>query len=402
MIHKTECIIAGAGPVGMLSALLGSSAGLNVTIIEKNRTRPKTSRAIGITPPSLEILERAGLADQFIRAGVRVRRASIYGTKHQLGSVSFDSLTEKYPFVLSIPQDKTEAILEKAVRRNKKIKLITDFTVTSVKNSVSGVTVSAESCQEKKREFTARILLACDGKRSAIRESLLIPYIGAPYKETFIMGDFKDTTDWKEDARFFFTPRGSIESFPMSGSRRRFVLRTPHYIKEGGSDYLEREIFLRSGVDLSRVKKIWESGFGVQHFEAKHFGIGRVFLCGDAAHCMSPIGGQGMNTGFADGELAVYFASQIINKSINMDEAQASYQRLRRPAYRSARKRSEMLMKLATSGGTIWSPIRNFFALTLLHSPVIRLMIPVFTMLSIPNRNLLHCGLLTSKEFRNE
>jgi len=49
------------------------------------------------------------------------------------------------------------------------------------------------------------------------------------------------------------------------------------------------------------VEKVhWFSTYRVHHRVADHFGRGRAFLLGDAAHVHSPVGGQGMNTGIGD------------------------------------------------------------------------------------------------------
>ncbi len=45
--------------------------------------------------------------------------------------------------------------------------------------------------------------------------------------------------------------------------------------------------------------------FQISIRQVAQYGVGRVFLVGDAAHCHSPVGGRGMNLGIADGaELA--------------------------------------------------------------------------------------------------
>lgn len=44
----------------------------------------------------------------------------------------------------------------------------------------------------------------------------------------------------------------------------------------------------------------WISHFRVNSRQAEHYGGGRVYLAGDACHCHSPLGGQGMNMGFQD------------------------------------------------------------------------------------------------------
>lgn len=44
----------------------------------------------------------------------------------------------------------------------------------------------------------------------------------------------------------------------------------------------------------------WIAHFRVNSRQAPSYGRGRVFLAGDACHCHSPLGGQGMNMGFQD------------------------------------------------------------------------------------------------------
>jgi 2-polyprenyl-6-methoxyphenol hydroxylase-like FAD-dependent oxidoreductase len=90
------------------------------------------------------------------------------------------------------------------------------------------------------------------------------------------------------------------------------VLRTPHFIKENETDFLEKEIPLRCGVAVDTKDKVWESAFGVQHYIAEPYSRNGLFLCGDAAHVMSPIGGQNMNIGLADAECAVWCIQQIL------------------------------------------------------------------------------------------
>jgi 2-polyprenyl-6-methoxyphenol hydroxylase-like FAD-dependent oxidoreductase len=205
------------------------------------------------------------------------------------------------------------------------------------------------------------------------------------------MGDFEDNSGWKDEGRLYMTSRGSLESFPLPEGRRRYVLRTPLFIKEYTSDYLEREIPRRCGIDVSKAARFWESGFGVQHYLAEKFCSGRVFLCGDAAHVMSPTGGQNMNTGFADAELAVYLIQRSITGPKNIKQISLVYESLRKKAARSASWRAGFLMKFGTSGGIIWNALRFLLSFIILHSPIKRILIPVLGMMTIPNRNLNSC-----------
>ena len=382
-----DIIVIGAGPVGMLAALLSAQEGLSVLLLEQSAERPIQSRAIGITPPSLEILSRLGLADRFIEHGVAVRAAEVCGRSMRLGGIDFSGLPGDFPFVLSIPQDRTETLLEEAVLAQSSVRFLRGHKVTECCED-NHVRVSGTCADGGIFHYSGRYAVACDGGKSAVREILGIPFEGAAERYTYLMGDYEDTTGWGNKARFYFTARGSVESFPLPDGKRRFVLRTPCFIKEGTSGYLGRELLCRTGIHVDSVRQFWESGFGVQSFQAGSFCKGRFFLCGDAAHLMSPVGGQNMNTGFADAELAAWLTRILLDERASQDLVSSLYNRARKQAVSTALRRARWLMLAGTSGGHIWSTVRNLASFFLLRTHLRWYLIQLFSMQSIPCRNL--------------
>jgi 2-polyprenyl-6-methoxyphenol hydroxylase-like FAD-dependent oxidoreductase len=387
-IQDKKVIVLGAGPVGMLAALLAASKGFSVTLIEKRTERISNSRAIGITPPSLEILRKIGLHEKLISSGIPVYNAEARSTSRILGKLDFTSITSDFNFVLSVPQDRTEYVLETAVLSSEKITFLRGHEAQAIINSADKVTVNGISENKTCFTFSTDYLIACDGSKSFIRQLLEIRWQGCSFKHTFLMGDFDDNSGWSDKAVFYFTSRGSVESFPLTDNKRRYVLRTPEFTKEYTSDYLQKEIALRCGIDTSNITRHWESAFGVQRFTASEFAKGRVFLCGDAAHVMPPMGGQNMNIGFADAEMAVFCLSLITENDISSVKVKKLYTTTRKKAANTAGFRSEYLMKLVTSGGAIWSMERNISLWLLFRTPIVKLFISVFSMMSIPYRNL--------------
>lgn len=106
-----DVIVVGAGPVGLLAGLRLVERGLRPLLLER-RSAPSThSRAIGVHPPSLEILERLDLAGDLVAAGVPVRGGRAVGAEGELGRLDFGHLQRPFPFALSVPQGTTERIL---------------------------------------------------------------------------------------------------------------------------------------------------------------------------------------------------------------------------------------------------------------------------------------------------
>ena len=383
-----DCIVVGGGAVGMLAALLSAHEGLSVLLLEQSAVRQAQSRAIGITPPSLEIFRSIALDGQLIEQGVVVQVSKVFGSGMQLGRIDFSGLESDFRFVLSIPQDRTEALLEKAVLESSSISFLRGHHVMEYSEGEGQVTVSGTHADSVTFRFSGHYLLACDGGKSTIRQALGVPFDGTPERYTFLMGDYEDTTDWGTEARFFASERGSVESFPLPGGKRRYVIRTPYFIRENTSDYLGAELLKRTGVSVAEMDQFWESAFGVQSYMARSFCKGRVFLCGDSAHLMSPVGGQNMNSGFADAEMAVWLTKLLIENKAPYRLCASLYNKTRKRAVRAAYRRARTLMLLGTSGGYVWSIIRNFAAFILLKTPLRQILVQTFSMQSIPFRNL--------------
>ena len=383
-----DILVIGAGPVGMLAALLSAEQGLSVLLLERSDTRQVQSRAIGITPPSLEILRRIGLTGAFIERGVAVGVSEIHGRRMRLGRIDFTRLESDFRFVLSIPQHRTEFLLEEAILAHPSIRFLRGHHVTACSEEDGQVAVGGNLAETGRFHFTGKYALACDGGKSTVREALGIPFDGAPNQYAFLMGDFEDTTGWGKQARFYFTARGPVESFPLPEGKRRYVIRTPFFMKDYDDAYLRTELLWRAGIDVEGVRRFWESGFNVHRFVARTFCKGRVFLCGDSAHLMSPVGGQNMNTGFADAELAAWLSKLLIGNRAPQHVVSRLYDRVRKRAVHAAFRRARFLMLAGAFGGFPGSAIRNVAIFLLLHFPIRQFLVQSFSMRSIPFRNL--------------
>lgn len=129
------------------------------------------------------------------------------------------------------------------------------------------------------------------------------------------------------------------------------------------------------------------SSFGVQKLMAKPMAKGRIILAGDAAHVVSPIGGQGMNLGWLDAWELAKVLDRCMNTDRNnwVDEVE-KYELERRRIAKNAMLRAEMNMRLGRA--TSVPKIRNALVWLMLNTPLQRFAAQLFTMRNLDSRIL--------------
>jgi 2-polyprenyl-6-methoxyphenol hydroxylase-like FAD-dependent oxidoreductase len=385
-----DVIIIGAGPIGLLLANLLGARGIPTRIFDQ-RDRPlESSMAIGITPPSMEILRRIQLDEVFFKTGVPVRHAEVHEARTRLGRLDFAHIGSDYPFFLSIPQAKTVEILLANLKRFPCVQLATGTEFAGLAQNSAEINVSLRSVSTRAEERRrCRILVGCDGHRSSVRSAAGLTAQEKTYPQRFVMADFVDRSGLGDEARLFFAPEASVESFPLPGGWRRWIVLANNLQDQPAAEYLVQTVRKLSGFDLSTEPVRFVSAFGTRRMLVNHYHAGRVVLAGDAAHTMSSIGGQGMNTGFADAEmLAELLPGALINPR-SASRRFTTYDRVRRRAYQVAADRAERGMWLGTLQGRIASKFRKHLIRDVLFSRFMKQRLaPHFAMLTIPFCNL--------------
>jgi 2-polyprenyl-6-methoxyphenol hydroxylase-like FAD-dependent oxidoreductase len=386
--HETVAI-CGAGPIGLLLANLLGHRGVKVIVLEKRLTRPTASMAIGITPPSLKILKGLDLVDAFLARGVPVQDASVFEKGRQVGDLSFASLNDDYPFILSLPQTQTIEILERHLERYEHVRCQRGMRVDEVHQHPDHVTLRVlDTVRARRHTLAVRYLVGCDGVDSHIRGQAGIQVRRRKYNPKFLMADFDDQSGYGDRACLFFAPNGSVESFPLPGRRRRWIVQLDGLSEAmlRQPDLVERVVQQRCHVSLSRDSRRFHSHFGVHRMLARHYYRERVILCGDAAHAMSPVGGQGMNTGFADAALLAETLFKILRRKQSSAPLLREYERSRKQACRAAACRAACNMWVGTRRGPVWSRLRYLLLRALLQRSDSFRLAEHFAMLTLPNQ----------------
>jgi FAD binding domain-containing protein/aromatic ring hydroxylase-like protein len=246
--------------------------------------------------------------------------------------------------------------------------MVSGVAVTAVNQDPEGVTATLSDG----RTLRARYLVGCDGVRSVVRESLGLPFPGRAVLRSIMLADVRLTQEPAETltinsavgAMAFIAPFGD-------GWYRIFCWNPDERPTAEPVDLSEIRLTVRRacGTDYGMHDPRWMSRFHCDERQAPRYRVGRVFLAGDAAHCHSPAGSQGMNTGIQD---ATNLGWKLAAAVRGYDGLLDSYESERHPVGRMAVRSSGALVRTGIARSAAQRAMRLAALRLSLSIPVVR------------------------------
>ena len=324
-MKNKNVIIAGAGPVGMVAALKLAQNGVNVTVLEKGKTFPRDLRASTFHPPTLEMLDELGMADELIKDGL-VAPFWQFRDRNKGPIAVFDlsilSDITPFPFRVQIEQWQLVEKIYAKFTNYSNANVLFEHQVVGARQDDDIVKVLTWG-PEGEKTLEGKFLIASDGADSAIRKSLAIEFEGFTIPEKF----------WVITTPFHFENHMenlSEINYVSDPSEWLVLLRNKNYWRVLFPMYEDRsdqELMsdIAANTQLQKLlhqdndyKILHKSIYRVHQRVAARYRHGNIFLAGDAAHINNPLGGMGMNGGIHD---AWNLAEKIIisNKDNNAE-----------------------------------------------------------------------------------
>lgn len=347
----TEVLICGAGAAGLVLAIDLARRGVAFRLIDKAPGPFVGSRGKGLQPRSQEVFEDLGVLDGILATGAEpyppIRAYSGGQVSDSLMAESRDPTPdEPYGDALMLPQTLTEGVLRERLAQ---FGHAPEFGVELVgfEQDADGVTARLTT-RAGEEAFRACYLIGADGGRSFVRHALDLGFPGQTLPVRALVADMRIEGLSREVWHRWAWEGGQLALCPLAGTDL-FQLLAPIPL-EGEPDLsdqgLKTLILSRTGrADLVIHPPVWRSAFNMNARLADRYRVGRVFLCGDAAHVHPPTGGQGLNTSLQDAYNLGWKLAAVLAGA--PDDLLDTYEEERRPVAQSVLGLSTDLLKAA-------------------------------------------------------
>jgi 2-polyprenyl-6-methoxyphenol hydroxylase-like FAD-dependent oxidoreductase len=353
-------LVIGGSLVGLSTSMFLAQHGVDVLSVEKHHGTAIHPRAGYFQLRTIELMRIAGIEDR-----VRAAALELYDPDGGLNAV--ESLTGReianyIPNInggvedvsparrLFMPQQVLEPLLLQRAREfGARFQYSTEL--VRYEQDDSGVTATVRNVNDgTEDEIRARYMVACDGNRSPIRESLGITMVGHGLLSRSVTIYFRADCSVALRGRnlgVIYVNNPKVRGFfrlEKTGLGGFLVVFTVGDINEPGARYVADTITEEMAVELVR-DAVGDPDLEVDVLDvdkwravaeaAETFQKGRIFIAGDAAHTMPPTGGFGGNTGIQDAhniawKLALVLAGKAGPGLVN------TYDQERQPAGRQA------------------------------------------------------------------
>jgi len=310
-IETKDVVVVGAGVVGLAAALGCAHAGLQVTLVGpapqvfvRSAAVPFDERIYALAPASVELLTRLRVWPQVDTTRTQaVARMRVFGDAGD--ELAFDAYGAAVERLATIGE---EAELLRV------LSTACDFAAGLEREIAPFVSMHTDGDLARVelgngRALAARLVVAADGARSAVRASAGISAEEQAYGQTAVVANFRAQRAHDATAFQWFCDEGVVALLPLPDHGGEpavsLVWSAPGELATSllalDADALARRVAARSATVLGDLAPLGAArAFPLRQLKVAHLVGPGLALVGDAAHVVHPLAGQGLNLGLGD------------------------------------------------------------------------------------------------------
>lgn len=344
--RDVDVLVVGAGPTGLIAALWLRRLGVEVMCIDKLSEPSIRPKGNCVQTRTIELLSVLGIAEPLIDRGQIATHSTSYFDGEEIFSRTFlDLLTDSaFGAVLWTSQADVERVMTEALAAaGGTLRRGSEIVALDVRADDVVCTIRTGSVEEQVR---ARWVIGADGSHSTVRELLGVQRGGRDFPQRWIMATVRLAPPMPPDQESTFYAHGKPVLYIDPGPDGWVRLVTMSLDPQFDPTTATQEMFddLLAAVQAPfRIDECAHVGtYFVHEHLADSFRVGNIFLAGDAAHEVTPLAGQGMNTGIQDG-INLAWKMALVAAGDAGDELLDTYELERVLAARQADRLSESL-----------------------------------------------------------
>lgn len=311
-VKRHAVVIVGGGPVGLSTALGLAKQGVKSVVIEADDSVCFGSRAICVSRRSLEIVSRLGVGQGFVKTGLPwTGGRSFYQDQEVMRfDMPQDDNQQFAPMVNMAQYSIEQYLLDGVLAHADLIDLRWQSSVTHVKHNEAGLLIDITS-PVGNYQMHADWLVAADGGRSTIRESMGLALKGTSYEGRYVIVDILMESARPTERLAYFDPPCNRGSTVLVHKQPDNVWRIDYQLQDGedlDAAILPENVMPRVASLLKMMGEhnpwhpIWIGLYKANALTLDRYRHGRVLFAGDAAHLVPIFGVRGFNSGIDDAD----------------------------------------------------------------------------------------------------
>jgi len=325
-------VIIGAGPVGVMAALLLARRGVRSVVLERHRDVYPLPRAVVVDDEVRRILQSVGVHEEFAALTRPARGLRLLDARHRVIAEFARSPHghHGFPQTSMFDQPELERLLRDALANRPECELWSGVEVVSVSQDADGakgstgpvrVTFRRDGSDEEEHLW-ADAVLGCDGAGSLTRDAIGAAWEDLHFEESWQVIDVRTSRPVRtwEGVEQICCPTQPATFMRLGEDRYRWEFRLADDQHLDGPDGLERlRELVAPWVDLPSsaapgddFEVIRQAKYTFRARLADRWHRGRVFLLGDAAHLTPPFIGQGLCAGLRDANNLTWKLARVL------------------------------------------------------------------------------------------